>query len=140
MVKAIIEPRSYLERPPISWLFSYFGVQHNKDVMQAVRVRVAENKGLNLTSWSAVEAGEEAAVKYFEEWNRRIVETVPKEKLLGKGPSTLAFFASVSPSAMVPPPNCFLCFSRAITYVKSKGSSWAVAPSRTEKRTQKTRV
>jgi hypothetical protein len=31
-----------------------------------------------------------------------------------KGPSTLAFFASVSPSAMAPPPNCFLC---AITYV-----------------------
>jgi hypothetical protein len=31
-----------------------------------------------------------------------------------KGPSTLAFFASVSPSAMAPPPNCFLCI---ITYV-----------------------
>jgi hypothetical protein len=27
------------------------------------------------------------------------------------------FFASVSPSAMAPMPNCFLCFSRAITYV-----------------------
>jgi hypothetical protein len=26
-----------------------------------------------------------------------------------------AFFARVSPSAMAPPPNCFLCFSRAIT-------------------------
>jgi hypothetical protein len=39
------------------------------------------------------------------------------EKLLFfllKGPSTLAFLASVSPSAKVPLPNCFLCF---ITYV-----------------------
>jgi hypothetical protein len=34
-----------------------------------------------------------------------------------KGLSTLAFFASVSPSAMAPLPNSFLCFSRAITYV-----------------------
>jgi hypothetical protein len=34
-----------------------------------------------------------------------------------KGPSTLAFFASVVPSAMAPPPNSFLCFSRAITSV-----------------------
>jgi hypothetical protein len=33
-----------------------------------------------------------------------------------KGPSTLAFFASVSPSVIVPLPNCFLCFSLAITY------------------------
>jgi hypothetical protein len=33
----------------------------------------------------------------------------------GKGPFTLAFFARVSPSAMAPPPNCYLCFSRAIT-------------------------
>jgi hypothetical protein len=32
----------------------------------------------------------------------------------GKGPSTLAFFASVSPSAMALPPNIFLC---AIMYV-----------------------
>jgi hypothetical protein len=29
-----------------------------------------------------------------------------------KGPSTLAFFASVSPSAIAPLPNIFLCFSR----------------------------
>jgi hypothetical protein len=34
--------------------------------------------------------------------------------LAAKGPSTLAVFASVSPSAMAPPPNCFLC---AITYM-----------------------
>jgi hypothetical protein len=34
-----------------------------------------------------------------------------------KGPSTLAFFASVSLSVMAPLPNCFLCFSFAITYV-----------------------
>jgi hypothetical protein len=33
-----------------------------------------------------------------------------------KGPSTLAFFASVSPSAMAPSTNCFLCFYRAITF------------------------
>jgi hypothetical protein len=32
-------------------------------------------------------------------------------------PFPIAFFARVSPSAMAPPPNCFLCFSRAITRV-----------------------
>jgi hypothetical protein len=37
--------------------------------------------------------------------------------LIVKGPSTLAFFASVVPSAMEPISNSFLCFSRAITYV-----------------------
>jgi hypothetical protein len=31
-----------------------------------------------------------------------------------KGPSALAFFATVSPSAIAPPPICFVC---AITYV-----------------------
>jgi hypothetical protein len=34
--------------------------------------------------------------------------------MLDKGPSTLAFFASVSPSVMAPLPNSFLCF---FTYV-----------------------
>jgi hypothetical protein len=37
-----------------------------------------------------------------------------------EGPSTLAIFASVVPSAMAPPPNSLLCFSRAITYVKKQ--------------------
>jgi hypothetical protein len=39
---------------------------------------------------------------------------------MSKGPSTLAFFASVSPSVMAPLPNCLLCFSRVITYVKKQ--------------------
>jgi hypothetical protein len=43
-----------------------------------------------------------------------VIETPPK------GPSTLALFASVSPSVMAPPPNRFLCFSRAIAYVKKQ--------------------
>jgi hypothetical protein len=34
-----------------------------------------------------------------------------------KGPFPLAIYARVSPSTMAPPPNCFLCFSRAITRV-----------------------
>jgi hypothetical protein len=33
--------------------------------------------------------------------------------LLTNGPFPLAFFARVSPSAMAPPPNCFLCFDHA---------------------------
>jgi hypothetical protein len=37
-----------------------------------------------------------------------------------KGPSTLAVFASVVPSAMAPMPNSFLCFSSAITYVEKQ--------------------
>jgi hypothetical protein len=37
-----------------------------------------------------------------------------------KGPSTVAFFACVVPSAMAPPPYSFLCFSRAITYMKKQ--------------------
>jgi hypothetical protein len=40
--------------------------------------------------------------------------------IVNKGPSTLAFFASVVPSAMAPPPNSFLCFSCVITYVKKQ--------------------
>jgi hypothetical protein len=40
--------------------------------------------------------------------------------MTAKGPSTLAFFASVVPSAMAPPPNSLLCFSHAITYVKKQ--------------------
>jgi hypothetical protein len=36
---------------------------------------------------------------------------------VAKGPSTLAFYASVSTSAMASLPNCFLCYSRAITYL-----------------------
>jgi hypothetical protein len=44
----------------------------------------------------------------------RVLQNVSICRSALKGPSTLAFFASVSLSAMVPPPNCFLC---AITYV-----------------------
>jgi hypothetical protein len=57
-----------------------------------------------------------------------------------KGPSTLAFFASVSPSVIAPLPNCFLCI---ITYViarekqRKQLGSGAIADG---KWTQKTRV
>jgi hypothetical protein len=52
-----------------------------------------------------------------------------------KGPSTLAFFASVSPSVMASLPNCSLCFSRAITYViaqRKQLGSGAIADGETD--------
>jgi hypothetical protein len=48
---------------------------------------------------------------------RELTRGKPFSRKKGEGPSTLAFFASVSPSAMAPPPNCFLC---AITYEKQR--------------------
>jgi hypothetical protein len=53
---------------------------------------------------------------YLDFWvgiHQSMPEVMPE--IMTKGPSTLAFFASVSPSAMAPLPNSFLCFSRAIT-------------------------
>ena len=40
MRKAIIEPRSFLERPPISWVFDYYGIVHAKQVwtLEAIMV------------------------------------------------------------------------------------------------------
>ena len=36
MKKAIIEPRPYLERPPISWLFGLFGITKAKNSLAQV--------------------------------------------------------------------------------------------------------
>ena len=36
MEKAIIEPRPYLERPPISWLFGLFGITKAKNSLAQV--------------------------------------------------------------------------------------------------------
>ena len=82
MQKAIIEPRGFLERPPISWVFDYFGIVHAKKVMEDTREQVRKNRGLNHTSWTAVEAGKETAMRFFEDWNAKVIATVPKEKLL----------------------------------------------------------
>ena len=82
MRKAIIEPRSFLEKPPISWVFDYYGIVHAKHVMEEVRIKAAQNRNLKWNSWSAVEAGKETAVEFFEEWNQLIIDSVPKERLL----------------------------------------------------------
>ena len=82
MRKAIIEPRSYLERPPISWLFSLFGISQAKQSLAEVRSKMADKWGFDYNLWSSVEAGDEAARRYFEEWNAKVIETVPKERLL----------------------------------------------------------
>ena len=82
MRMAIIKPRSYLEKPPISWIFSLFSIEQNKQRFHRVRALSAEKLGLNHSSWSAVYAGEEAAVSFFTSWQDLMIRTIPPEKLL----------------------------------------------------------
>jgi len=82
MRTAIIKPRGYLERPPISWIFSLFSIERNKQLFHRVRALSAEKLGLNHSSWSAVYAGEEAAVQFFTSWQQLMIKTIPAEKLL----------------------------------------------------------
>eukprot|EP00090_Calanus_glacialis_P019003 TRINITY_DN29323_c0_g1_i1.p1 TRINITY_DN29323_c0_g1~~TRINITY_DN29323_c0_g1_i1.p1 ORF type:complete len:279 (-),score=50.95 TRINITY_DN29323_c0_g1_i1:289-1080(-) len=82
MRMAIIKPRSYLEKPPISWIFSLFSIEQNKQRFHRVRALSAEKLGLNHSSWSAVYAGEEAAVNFFTSWQDLMIRTIPPEKLL----------------------------------------------------------
>ena len=82
MQKAIIEPRNFLEKPPISWIFGYYGIVAAKEVMTQVREKVQANRKLNYTTWTAVEAGEATALEYFEMWNRMVIDTVPPDRLL----------------------------------------------------------
>lgn len=82
MTTAIIKPRSYLETPPISWIFSLFSIEQNKQLFHQVRALSAEKLGLNHSTWSAVYAGEEAAVQFFTSWHDLMVRTIPPEKLL----------------------------------------------------------
>ena len=94
MLKAIIEPRGYLEHPPISWLFGAWGFGHAKELMEAVREKVRVRRRLNHTSWTAVEAGEDVAVDFYERWNRHVIDTVPPDRLLGRelGIHSASFF------------------------------------------------
>ena len=82
MRMAIIKPRSYLERPPISWIFSLFSIEQNKQLFHRVRALSAEKLGMNHSSWSAVYAGEEAAVQFFTSWQDLMIRTIPADKLL----------------------------------------------------------
>jgi len=82
MRMAIIKPRSYLERPPISWIFSFFSIEHNKQLFHRVRALSAQKLGMNHSSWSAVYAGEETAVQFFNSWKDLMIRTIPPEKLL----------------------------------------------------------
>merc|ERR1711892_1114478 len=82
MRMAIIKPRSYLEKPPLSWIFSLFSIERNKQLFHRVRALSATKLGMNHSSWSAVYAGEEAAVQFFNSWNDLMIRTIPAEKLL----------------------------------------------------------
>ena len=82
MRMAIIKPRGYLERPPISWIFSLFSIERNKQLFHRVRALSATKLGLNHSSWSAVYAGEYAAVQFFNSLNDLMMRTIPPEKLL----------------------------------------------------------
>jgi hypothetical protein len=108
MRRAIIEPRSYLERPPISWLFSFFGITQAKQSIAEVRSRMATKWGFNYSLWSSVEAGDKEALSYFETWNAKVVQSVPKERLLvynvEDGWEPLAKFLNVDPPTGVPFP------------------------------------
>ncbi len=82
MRRAIIEPRSYLEEPPISWVFSLLGIAQAKESLNDVRKRMADKWGFEHNLWSAVEAGDETAREYFESWNAQVIASVPKDRLL----------------------------------------------------------
>ncbi|TRY72425.1 hypothetical protein TCAL_14902 [Tigriopus californicus] len=82
MTKAIIEPRNFLEEPPISWFFGFLGIVHAKQVMANLREEIRIKRKLNYTSWTAVEAGPDVAMDFFNEWNRQVIQKVPKERLL----------------------------------------------------------
>ena len=82
MRTAIIKPRNYLEKPPISWIFSLFSIVQNKELFHRVRALSAAKLGMNHSSWSAVYAGEDAAVRFFTAWHAKMVDTIPAEKLL----------------------------------------------------------
>merc|ERR1719220_417989 len=81
MRMAIIKPRTYLERPPISWIFSFFKIEQNKQLFHKVRSLSAARLGLNHSSWSAVIAGEEEAVSFFNSWQQLVISSVPPDKL-----------------------------------------------------------
>jgi len=101
MQRAIIEPRSYLERPPISWIFSYFGISQAKKSIAEVRASMAKKWGFEYDLWSSVEAGEDEAKKYFETWNAKVIASVPKDRLLvynvKDGWEPLAKFLNITP-------------------------------------------
>ena len=103
MQRAIIEPRSYLERPPISWIFSFFDITQSKIKIHKVRQQMAQKWGFEYNLWSAVEAGELTAQKYFEDWNAKVIQSVPKDRLLiynvKDGWEPLAKFLNVTPVA-----------------------------------------
>lgn len=82
MRQAIIKPRTYLETPPISWIFSLFSIEQNKQLFHKVRSLSSMKLGLNYSSWTAVYAGEETAIKFFNDWHNLIVKTVPEDKLV----------------------------------------------------------
>ena len=74
MKRAIIEPRSYLEKPPISWIFALFGITQAKQSMAIVRASMAKKYGFEYDLWSSVETGgDEEAKKYFETWNAKVI-------------------------------------------------------------------
>ena len=108
MQRAIIEPRSYLERPPISWIFSFFDITQSKIKIHKVRQQMAEKWGFEYNLWSAVEAGELTAKKYFEDWNAKVIQSVPKDRLLiynvQEGWEPLAKFLNVTVSKDTPFP------------------------------------
>ena len=51
MRQAIIKPRTYLETPPISWIFSIFSIEQNKQLFHKVRSLSSTKLGLNYSSW-----------------------------------------------------------------------------------------
>ena len=64
---------------------------------------MAQKWGFEYNLWSAVEAGELTAQKYFEDWNAKVIQSVPKDRLLiynvKDGWEPLAKFLNVTPVA-----------------------------------------
>jgi len=109
MKRAIIEPRSTLERPPVSWIFHLLGIKQAKEKIAQVRASMAKKWGFEYDLWSSVEAGgEKEAKKYFETWNAKVIASIPKDRLLvynvKDGWEPLAKFLNMTPPAAIPFP------------------------------------
>jgi hypothetical protein len=89
---------------------------------------VAPPKEMSVMRSDAEQYGKYQASRIGERTNadaagRLFCAILPIRENLIKGPSTLAFFASVSASVMAPLPNSFLCF---FTYVIARQKNWWV--------------
>ena len=82
--------------------------QQAKKSIAEVRASMAEKWGFDYDLWSSVEAGDEQAKKYFDTWNNKVINSIPKDRLLiynvKDGWEPLAKFLNITSPAGIPFP------------------------------------